>query len=151
MINVTVAGFLLSEPPPAGTQDAQLPAPLTARFRYSQEPPLPSDKETKEPTPKLVQEVTNKDFKVLYRQEDLEDLPSTLHCQLSPASVSTSQEETNIPEGMMFEEKTLNLLALLTAHARGASLAILVVPRPPTPALTLVSSGDVIEKKRKMG
>ena len=30
LIDVTVPGFLLTEPPPEGTQDTQIPAPLTA-------------------------------------------------------------------------------------------------------------------------
>ena len=49
---------------------------------------------------------------------------------------------------MVLEEKTPNLLALLIAHARGASLSIPVVQ---TPAPTVASSSDVIDKKRKKG
>ena len=86
------------------------------------------DEEAKEPTPKLVQEVTDKDFEVFYQQEDPEDAPSTSHRPLRLAQVSTSQEEVNIPEGMVFKEKTQDLLALLIAHAGGASPAIPVVP-----------------------
>ena len=52
---------------------------------------------------------------------------------------------------MVFEERTPDLLALLTAHVGGASLAISVVPRPLTPTLTCASSGDAAEKKRKKG
>ena len=51
LIDIVFLGFLLSEPPSAGIQDAQLPAPLAARLLYSQEPIIPSDKKTKEPTP----------------------------------------------------------------------------------------------------
>ena len=49
---------------------------------------------------------------------------------------------------MVLEEKTPNLLALLIAHARGASPAIPVVR---TPAPMDASSSDVIDKKRKKG
>lgn len=50
---------------------------------------------------------------------------------------------------MVLEEKTLDLLALLTAHAGGTSPAVPVVPRPPTPAPIRASFGDVADKKRK--
>jgi len=80
LIDVAVPGIQLNEPPPAGTQDALLPAPLVAKLLYSQEPPIPSDDEDKEPTPDLVQqEVTDKDFKVFYQQENPEVTHSTSH------------------------------------------------------------------------
>lgn len=116
LIDIAVPGFLLSEPPPAGTQDAQLSAPLAVRLYYSQEPPIPSNDEAKEPPPEPIQ------------KEDPEDAPSTSYRCLHPAQVSTNQEATNIPEGMGFEEKTPPLLALLTAHTEGSSLAVAVVP-----------------------
>ena len=109
---------MLTDPSPARTQDTQLPTPLVNRLLYSQEPPIPSDKENKKPTPEPIQEVIDKDFEVFYQQEDPEDLPSTSQRRLLPAQVSASQREANIPKGMVFEEKTLDLLALLTAHAR---------------------------------
>lgn len=151
LIDVAVPGILLTDPPPVRTQDTQLPASLVTRLLYSQELPTPSDDEAKEPTPELVQEVTNKDFEVFYQQKDLEDLPGPSLCHLPPAQVSTSQKEANIPEGMVLEEKTLDLLALLTAHAGGASQAIPVVPRPTTSAPTQASSSDTADKKRKKG
>ena len=52
---------------------------------------------------------------------------------------------------MEFEEKTPDLLALLIAYVRGISLAIPVVPRPPTPTSVRASSSDAAEKKRKRG
>ena len=52
---------------------------------------------------------------------------------------------------MEFEEKTPDFLALLIAYIRGISLAILVVPRPPTLALVRASFGDADKKKRKKG
>ena len=65
LIDIAVPGFLLSKPPPAGTQDAQLPAPLAARLLYSQESSIPSNDEAKESTPKPIhQEVTKMDFEV---------------------------------------------------------------------------------------
>ena len=50
---------------------------------------------------------------------------------------------------MGFEEKTLDLFSLLMAHIGGSSLAVAVVPRPPTPAMTHASFVDVADKKRK--
>ena len=35
LINIVVPGFLLTKPPPEGTQDAQLPTPLVAKLIYS--------------------------------------------------------------------------------------------------------------------
>ena len=52
---------------------------------------------------------------------------------------------------MKFEEKTPNLLALLTTYTGSVSPAISVVPRPPTLALVCASFGDATEKKRKKG
>ena len=52
---------------------------------------------------------------------------------------------------MGFEEKTLDFLALLIAYIGGISLAIPVVPRPPTLALVRASFGDAAKKKRKKG
>ena len=50
---------------------------------------------------------------------------------------------------MGFEEKTPDLLALLTAYTGGSTPAVVVVPRPPILALTRASSADAINKKRK--
>ena len=72
--------------------------------------------------------MTDKDFEVFYQQEDFEDLLSTSHRHLLPAQVSTNQEEANIPKGMVLEEKTPDLLALLSTHVGGASSAVPVVP-----------------------
>ena len=128
LIDVVVPGFLLSEPPLKGTQDAQLPALIIARLLYSQEPLIPLNDEAKksilEPTH---QEVMDKDFEVFYQQEDPKDAPSTSYHHLRPAQVSADQEATNIPESMEFEEKTSDLLALLTTHAGGSSPIMAVV------------------------
>ena len=43
LIVVVVPDFLLTEPLPTGTQDAQLPTPLVIKLLYFQEPPIPSD------------------------------------------------------------------------------------------------------------
>ena len=94
--------------------------------------------------------MTNRDFEVFFQQEDSKDLPNTSQCCLLPAQVSISQEEANIPEGMVLKEKIPYLLALFTAHARGASQAVPMVPRPPTPAPTHASFGDTADKKRKI-
>ena len=134
LIDIAVPSFLLSEPPPKRTYDAQLPAPLAARLLYSQEPPIPSDNEAKESTPKPIhQEVTEKVFEVFY----LEDASST--------STAHSLVE------MGFEEKTPDLLALLTAHAGGSSPIVVMTPRLPTLIATHTSPADVANKKRKRG
>lgn len=78
---------------------------------------------------------------------DPEDTSSTSHQHLRPAQVSANQEVTNIPKGMGFEKKTLDLLALLTAHAKRSSPAVAVVTQPSTPASTRTSSVDVADKK----
>lgn len=127
LIDVAVPSFLLTDPPPVGTQDAQLSAPLITKLLYSQESPIPSDDEAKESTPEPIQEVTYKDFEVFYQQEDPEDLLDPSQRRLPPAHVSTILEEANTLEGMVLKEKTPDLLALLTAHAGGASPVVLVV------------------------
>ena len=78
-----------------------------------------------------MQEVTDKDFDVFYRI----DAPST------------SQTHTSAEMG--FEEKTSNLLALLTTHARGSFPSVAVVPWPPTSIATNTSSTDARKRKRK--
>lgn len=65
--------------------------------------------------------------------------------------MSTNQEAPEIPEAMVLEEKTPDLLALLIAHVRGVSPAVFMVPQPPTPASARASSGDATKKKRKKG
>ena len=52
---------------------------------------------------------------------------------------------------MGFEEKTPDLLALLTAHVGGMSLAVVVTPCPPTPVAVHTSPVEAIDKKRKRG
>ena len=52
---------------------------------------------------------------------------------------------------MVLEEKTPNLLALLTTHAGGNALTIPIVPQPPTPTPIHATSDDALEKKRKRG
>ena len=52
---------------------------------------------------------------------------------------------------MSFEKKTPDLLALLTAHAGGSSLAVAVTPCPLTPAATSTSSAAAVNKKGKWG
>ena len=92
----------------------------------------------------------DKDFEVFY-QEDPKDSLAPTRRHLIVAQVSTRQEATNVPEVVVLEEKTSDLLALLTAHARGNSPVVPIVPRPPTPALAQVAIAEVVEKKRKRG
>ena len=49
LINVAILGFLTAPPPP-GTQDAELLAPLVAKLLYSHEQPIPFDEEQEDPT-----------------------------------------------------------------------------------------------------
>ena len=133
-INVAIPGFLQAGPPPEGTQDAELPAPLAAQLLYAQEPPLPSDEEAEGSTSTSVQEVTEEDFEVFNRP----DAPSA----------STARSSSS---AMGFQEKTPDLLALLSAHAGGSSSATAVPPRLPTPPAPRTSPTDAAEKKRKRG
>ena len=50
---------------------------------------------------------------------------------------------------MGFEEKTLDLFALLMAHIGGSSPAVTVVPQPPTLATIYASFVGVANKQRK--
>ena len=52
---------------------------------------------------------------------------------------------------MVLEEKTLDLLVLLTAHAGRDSPIVSVVHRPPTPIPPLPSRFEAAKKKRKRG
>ena len=78
----------------------------------------PSDNEREEPPSKPTQEDLDKDFEVFY-QANPEDSSTPAHLHLVAAQVSTSQEAANVLEAMVLEEKMLDLLALLTAHAGG--------------------------------
>ena len=60
---------------------------------------------------------------------------------------STSQAQPFTTMG--FEEKTLDFLALLIAHAVGSSPTVVVVTRPPTPTATHTSTADAGDKNRK--
>ena len=131
LIDVAVLGFLLSEPPPEGTQDAQLPAPLATRLLYSQESTPSSGNKDKKSTSESVQEVTYKDFKVFYHI----DTPGT------------SQAHTFADIG--FEEKSPDLLTLLIAQAGGSSPAVAMVPQSPTSTAAHMSFADAGDKKRK--
>ena len=75
--------------------------------------------------------MTDKDFKVFYCTNTLD----------------TSQSHTSVDMG--FEEKIPDLFALLTTHVGGFALVVAMVPRPPTPATTHMSSADIGDKKRK--
>lgn len=150
LIDAVVPEFLLSKPPLEGTQDAQLPAPLVAKLLYSLKPPIPSDDEAKDPFPKhAIQDITENDFEVFYRQEDPVNAPRSSRRHPQTTQVSTIQGATDIPEGMGYEEKTPNLMTLLNAHAEGNILEVAVVPHTPTPSATRTSSMEATEKKRK--
>lgn len=92
----------------------------------------------------------DKDFEVFY-QEDPEDSPALTCLHLVVAQVSTSQEALNVTEAMVLEEKTPDLLALLTAHAGGDSLMVPIVPCPPTPALAQIATLEATKKKKEEG
>lgn len=92
----------------------------------------------------------DKDFEVFY-QEDLEDSRALTRLHLVVAQVSTSQEALNVTEAMVLEEKTFDLLALLTAHVGGDSPVVPIVPHPSTPALAQIATSEATKKKRKRG
>ena len=103
LIDIAVLRFL-TEPPPSGTQDAGLSAPLVAKLLYSHKQPLPSNEEQEETTSKPTQEDIKKYFEVFYRA-DSEDPLKPSHHRLVAAQVSTSQKAANIPKAMVLEEK----------------------------------------------
>lgn len=134
LIDIVVLSFLLSEPPPEGTQYAELPTPLATRLLYSQETPIPSDDEAKESTPEPIHlEVTEKVFEFFYYEDD------------SNTAIARSSTEMGIVE------KSPDLLALLIAYAGGSSPAVAVTPRPLTLAVSRTSPANAAEKKRKKG
>ena len=90
----------------------------------------------------------DKDFKVFYQEDPKDSLAPTYH-HLTTAQVSTNQEALNIPKEMVLEEKTPDLLALLTAHAGGDSSIVLIVPRPLTLALAHAAIANVTKRKGK--
>ena len=92
----------------------------------------------------------DKDFEVFYQEAPKVSLAPTCR-HLIAAQVSTSQEALDIPEAMVLEEKTPDLLALLTTHAGDDSPVVPIVPRPPTPAPAHATTAKVIKKKRKRG
>jgi len=126
LIDIAIPGFL-TKPSPSSTQDAQLLAPLVAKLLYSQEQPIPSEDKQEEQAPEPTQEDLDKDFEVFY-QEDPKDSLAPSHCHLTTTQVSTSQEASNISVAMVLEEKTPDLLALLTTHDGGDSPAVPIVP-----------------------
>ena len=134
----------------SSTQDAQLPAPLVAKLLYFLEKPIPTFDEQEEHAPEPTKEDLDKYFEVFY-QKDPKDHPAPSYRHSTTASISISQEAPDIPKAMVQEEKTLDLLALLTAHAGGNTPTVLVVPQPLTPAPTRVPFDDATEKKRKRG
>ena len=149
LIDVAILGFL-TKPTPFCTQNAQLLVSLAAKLLYSQEQAIPSDKEPEERTPEPTQEDLDKDFEVFYCEDPKDSLAPTYR-HLATAQVSTSQEATKIPKAMVLEEKTPDLLALLTVHTEGNSPMVLVIPRPPTPTPVQAATTEAIEKKRKKG
>lgn len=72
------------------------------------------------------------DFEVSNLLDLVEHFYSSSRPQIT-AQINANQEVSNIPEGMVIQKSTPNLLALLETHARGDSPAILVDPRPAAP------------------
>ena len=85
----------------------------------------------------------------MFYQADIGE--SSKSCSQSQATiqVSTNQEAANIPKGMVLEKKTPDLLAVLTAHTEGNSLAMSVVLRPSMLDPPLPSPSEATKKKRK--
>lgn len=106
-----------------------MPAPLATKLLYSHEQPLPSKDEWEEPMVEPTWEDIEKDFEVFYRA-DSEDTLAPAHRHLVVAQVSTSQEVADVPEAMLLEEKTLDLLALFITYAGGNTLVVPIVPQP---------------------
>lgn len=106
-----------------------MPAPLATKLLYSHEQPLPSKDEWEEPMVEPTREDIEKDFEVFY-WADSEDTLASAHRHLVVAQVSTSQEVADVSEAMLLEEKTLDLLALLTTYIGGNTLVVPIVPQP---------------------
>ena len=98
-----------------------------AKLLYTHKEMIPSDEKWEEPSSEPTQADIEKDFNVFYRA-DTEESPEPSRRPRLTAQVNTSQEVTDIPEGMVLEEKMPKLLALLTTHTGGNSLIVPVVP-----------------------
>ena len=121
-----------------------------AKLLYTHEEMIPSDEKWEEPSFEPTQADIEKDFDVFYRANTEESLEPSRRPHLT-AQVNTSQEVTDIPEGMVLEEKMPKLLTLLTTHTGGNSLVVPVIPWPPTFVPPYPSSLKTAKKKRKKG
>ena len=121
-----------------------------AKLLYTHEEMIPSDEKWEEPSSEPTQAGIEKDFDVFYRANTKES-PEPSHRPRLTAQVNTSQEVTDIPEGMVLEEKMPKLLTLLTTHTGGNSLVVPVIPWPPTFVPPYPSSLKTAKKKRKKG
>ena len=121
-----------------------------AKLLYTHEEMIPSEEKWEEPSSEPTQADIEKDFDVFYLA-DTEESPEPSRRPCLTAQVNTSQEVTDIPEGMVLEEKMPKLLTLLTTHTGGNSLVVPVIPWPPTFVPPYPSSSKTAKKKRKKG
>ena len=99
-----------------GTQDT---IQQVAEIIQAEEEVIPSDKEQQEPAWGLVIVDLEEDFRVFNQTNLTESSKASLN------QVSTNQEILNVPEGMVIQKRTPNLLTLLESHAGSATPELL--------------------------
>ena len=80
-----------------------------AKLLYTHKEMIPSKEKWEEPSSEPTQADIEKDFDVFYRA-DTEESPEPSRRPCLTAQVNTSQEVTDISEGMVLEEKCPNFL-----------------------------------------
>lgn len=88
------------------------------------------------------------DFEV-FNQPNPAESPETNSRPQAVVQANANQGIINILEGMVIQNKTPNLLALLESHARDATPKVSIDLRPSTPIPTQSSPIEPSEKKRK--
>lgn len=130
-IEVTIPGFLTG-PPPKGTFKVELTVQQDAKIIWAKKEIVPSDEEPEKPVQEPAFTDLEKDFEVFNRPDLAEHSKASSKPQ-STAQASINQEVTNKPEGMVIQNRTPDLLALLESHAGGVAPKVAIDPRSPTP------------------
>lgn len=94
---------------------------------------------------------SKEDFEV-FDQPNLAKSLEAIPKRLVSTQVSTKQKATDIPEAIVLQRRTPNILALLESHAKSATLEVAVDPKPPTPHPSrafLIKLGEKIRKRDK--
>lgn len=91
---------------------------------------------------------SREDFEV-FDQPDLVESSEAVPKRLVSAQVSTKQKAINIPEAIVLQRRTPNILALLESHAKSATLEVSMDLKPLTPHPSRAFLIKLGEKKRK--